>query len=1357
VIGAALALAFFLPAFPPQARAESPIGADIVPDLYSPVFAGSGAFSTSLGGAPASAINPAAGGEAQRIVFDAGYLGMTTFGGEFNWGNVVELGLLVPSKFAVFGGSLHLIHSPFSAFPVKTNFDGNLNIAKELYPGLDLGLGFNFGFGEGEGNWSASGDLGFRYNLGKLSRLENFTLAFVMKSMGKSWTPTAFTPTLGLSTDFIHLRGNGDTADPLKVTGFLDFGVPGFQNFTGKIGAAVVLAEVATISGAWGFNVKDMQNNIAPFLPSLGVSLNFVLRSGGKGIIGGRLPSDGDLSVAMALKPMYSGITGIGAGLTWFVGVTDKTPPSIAVDYPETLWISPNNDGIADALEFPIRIYDQRYVTEWVFEIKNDSGEAVRTYRNKEIRPETQGVRNVFIRLVMVKSGVEIPPSLRWDGTSDSGETAPDGRYFFTVSAADDNGNTITTQSFEVVVDNTAPEIEIAELPESARIFSPDGDGNKDTIEIGQSGSREDLWEGGVYDAEGNRVKTFTLSDTEPELLAWDGTDDGGLIVADGVYGYRITATDRAGNTGSAALDNIIISTIQPAVSLAIGDAYFSPNGDGIKDTVALIPGVPVREGIVGWDISVRNAQADVERTITGGNAGGAPPARIDFDGKNNGGTVLVEGIYNGALSVRYRNGYVSTAYSPSFTLDLSPPSASVRAGYTAFSPNNDGNQDEMIITQEGSSEVAWQGTVRRVNAPPSEQPVRTFRFAGVPPSPIAWDGLTDTGAIAPDGEYGYELISTDQAGNTGRSNTVRFSLSTADTPVLLSTDLRDFSPNGDGSRDTVSIVPQIQLNQGISSWKLDILDSTGSLVRTFEGQNAVPPSIPWNGRTAANAIAPDGAYQARMELRYAMGNQPVATSRPFVLDTVAPKAELSVPFTLFSPNGDGLKDFIPINLVTEGNDEWLAEITDSRGTAVQSWNWTGSAPNLTWDGTDSAGNNVPDGTYRLTLSSTDEGGNSFRKTVDNLTVDARIPRIFLTSSSSGIAPKRDAAAGIRLGTVVSLKEGIESWKLELQDDTGRVFRRFPGEDDRTPAPPEAITWNGMDAAGVVREGIYTPVMTVTYTKGDVVTAQAAPIIVDITGPELSFSSLPEFFSPDNDGVDDELIMSLGVRDASPIGNWSLEIREVRPDSQGRATGYGPFYRIEGRGSPAERLVWDGRSNGAKGADGTEGSRGELVQAATDYPFVLKAADILGNESTLEGKIGVDVLVIRDGDLLRIQVPSIVFRANEADFIGLPQEVVDNNNRILRRIAEILNKFRDYKIQVEGHANPVLRTAAEETNELQPLSERRARATVDFLVGFGVNRGRLSATGRGGQRPVVRYEDRDNWWKNRRVEFILIK
>jgi flagellar hook assembly protein FlgD/flagellar motor protein MotB len=964
----------------------------------------------------------------------------------------------------------------------------------------------------------------------------------------------------------------------------------------------------------------------------------------------------------------------------------------------------------------------------------------VRTYRNKELRVETQGFKNILSRIIAGQSGVEIPPTMRWDGILDSGDIADDGTYSFVISASDDNKNVAVTTRYTVMVDNTPPFVEMDEIAEAAKTFSPDGDGNKDTLIIGQSGSTEDLWEAGIYDTAGTKVKGFTMTNESPAPVTWDGTDDQGHFVMDGVYSYRISATDKALNSESASIENIIVSTIQPTVDLTINNAYFSPNGDGVKDTLTFNTSVPIKEGVTGWSIAVRNSSGVIQRTLSGV----APvPATVEFNGRGNSGAVLSEGTYDAELAVNYRNGYVSTDISPIFTLDTTAPRATVRIEYNAFSPNNDGKQDELPLTQEGSPEITWVGEVRRGGrTAANEQPVRTIRFTGTPTGQIFWDGLTDTGALASDGEYTYRLSSTDPAGNSGSSNTVNFTLSTADTPILLSTDLRAFSPNNDRNKDTIAIIPQLQVSQGVSGWKLDVLNNASTVVQTFNGQSAVPASVTWNGKDSAGNTVPDGNYTARIEVRYTAGNQPVAQSRPFTVDTAAPKAQVNAPYTLFSPNADGVKDLIPINVTTEGDDAWEAVITDSKGTVIQSWTWTGKAPDsLPWDGADKAGNKAPDGTYRFALSSTDEAGNSTKIPLDSIQVDARVPRVIFTASQSAVAPK-DGPTGeaLKFSVILTPKDGIESWSLELKDESGAVRRRFPAPGAETDAPPESISWNGYDDTGILREGKFTPQLSVTYTKGDVVSVSTSPVTIDVTGPVLSFSSLPEYFSPDNDGVDDELIMSLGAKDMSPIANWSLEIREPEPPNL-------LFYHIEGRGTPTDQTRWDGRS-----------SKGELVQSATDYPFTFKAVDALGNVSSLDGVIGVDVLVIRDGDNLKIMVPSIVFRANEADFAGLPQSVVDNNNRVLRRIAEILNKFRDYRVQVEGHANPTSKPvpAGEAQSDLT-LSERRARATVDYLIGYGVIRGRLSAVGRGSTKPVIAFEDHDNWWKNRRVEFILIK
>ena len=134
-------------------------------------------------------------------------------------------------------------------------------------------------------------------------------------------------------------------------------------------------------------------------------------------------------------------------------------------------------------------------------------------------------------------------------------------------------------------------------------------------------------------------------------------------------------------------------------------------------------------------------------------------------------------------------------------------------------------------------------------------------------------------------------------------------------------------------------------------------------------------------------------------------------------------------------------------------------------------------------------------------------------------------------------------------------------------------------------------------------------------------------------------------------------------------------------------------------------------------------------------------------------------------------VPSIIFRSDAADFKtedeikgGIKAEQKANNERVIKRIAQILNKFKNYTVVIEGHANNVSGTEVEETQDtnmygkaLEPLSQERAEFVKAQLKKYGVDGNRLTAVGRGGRSPVVARTDKDNWWKNRRVEFILNK
>jgi outer membrane protein OmpA-like peptidoglycan-associated protein len=224
--------------------------------------------------------------------------------------------------------------------------------------------------------------------------------------------------------------------------------------------------------------------------------------------------------------------------------------------------------------------------------------------------------------------------------------------------------------------------------------------------------------------------------------------------------------------------------------------------------------------------------------------------------------------------------------------------------------------------------------------------------------------------------------------------------------------------------------------------------------------------------------------------------------------------------------------------------------------------------------------------------------------------------------------------------------------------------------------------------------------------------------------------------------VEDELTVTITVKDESPIDGWHIEIREPQPPHL-------LFSEWSGQENPPEKILWNGRS-----------ALGELVQSASDYPFKLTVTDVHKNTSVFEGLVEVDVLVIREGANLRVQVPSIIFGSNSGGFDGLTPEVISANDLILRRIAQVLNKFNTYQVRVEGHSNPTARTERErqrEQTELQSLSEARAKAVADYLVNLGVDSQRLTPFGIGAARPIVGIDDRDNWWKNRRVEFLLVK
>lgn len=81
----------------------------------------------------------------------------------------------------------------------------------------------------------------------------------------------------------------------------------------------------------------------------------------------------------------------------------------------------------------------------------------------------------------------------------------------------------------------------------------------------------------------------------------------------------------------------------------------------------------------------------------------------------------------------------------------------------------------------------------------------------------------------------------------------------------------------------------------------------------------------------------------------------------------------------------------------------------------------------------------------------------------------------------------------------------------------------------------------------------------------------------------------------------------------------------------------------------------------------------------------------------------------------------------------------------------LLQEFTDVMVKIEGHCDE---RGTVEYN--LSLGEKRAKATMDYLVGLGVDPARISIISYGKEKPVDTGHTEAAWAKNRRAEFRII-
>jgi len=655
-------------------------------------------------------------------------------------------------------------------------------------------------------------------------------------------------------------------------------------------------------------------------------------------------------------------LTGLFAG-------GNKEVPEVPTVTSGTQYISPNGDGVQDSatLRFTAKVYvksKQGYIPEYGIQIFNEANKLV----HEVVEKEPSDV-NWFFALFRGYDLFELEKEITWNGRDRQGNIVPEGAYDVRLYVLDSSGNRTETEVDTFIVDVTPPEARI--IPPEFNIFSPNDDGIRDVYIIQQTGTVEVEWKGVFTNAAGEEVRTFIWTESAPVDVLWDGTDDAGTKADDGVYTYTLNSTDRAGNRSEDyVVDDIVLNAATPAIDMSLDHTFFSPNGNGIQDTVTVTTRVENPDEVARW--TGRILSDSREALVSVGGEGSVPETYV-VTGYDDQGRRAPEGFYTIAYTVTYKNGFVTSA-ERRIRLDVTPPKVDIRYD-EIFSPNGDGLNDYNDVAIRASEPVSWEGQLldSRGNA----------IFEGSGPRIIEqfrWDGRGQDGEVLPDGSYFIKGIFTDRAGNQYIQEPLEIRIDNRDVDIAMTTG-KVLSPNGDGFEDVLPVVLEPTIDAEIASWRLSFETEAGDAVKSYTGSTELPDTLFWDGSQDSGRRAAEGNYRAFLRVEYEKGDIVEKRSGNFILDVTPPRIRLSVASEPFARTNGDIEGEVRVGINVEDKSEiaeWSIDILNSRGEVIRSYAGVGNpAEQITWNGTTGEGAVAnPDDSYQVQVSMVDIGGN---------------------------------------------------------------------------------------------------------------------------------------------------------------------------------------------------------------------------------------------------------------------------------------------------------------------------------------------------------------------------------------------
>ena len=693
-----------------------------------------------------------------------------------------------------------------------------------------------------------------------------------------------------------------------------------------------------------------------------------------------------------------------------------------------------------------------------------------------------------------------------------------DGSYSIKANVSDIVGNSATTASLTITVDETSPTIAITSPVAGDNII------NKAEAAAGVTISGTAAAGSGGAAVNGQTATITIVDSTNTVKDTYTATVTGGAwsvnvtalqaqALADGSYSIKANLSDAAGNAATTVSQAITVDETSPTIAITSPVA-----GDNIINKTEAAAGVTISGTATAGSggaavngqtatITIVDSTNAVKDTYTATVTGGAWSVNATAAQAQG----LADGNYSIKANVSDAVGNAAATASQAIGVETLAPAVLIS---TTGTTTNQASQT--ISGTVAATEAAAGATVTlfdTVNSVTTQ--IGTATVVGG-----AW---STTVTLPGNGTHSIVAQDTDAAGNIGSSTPVVFTLTTAAPTIAITSPVAgDNIINKTEAAAGVTISGTAAAGSGGAAVNgqtatITIVDSTNAIKDTY---TATVTGGAWSVNvTAAQAQAlADGSYSIKANLSDAAGNAATTATQAITVDETSPtiavtgpvagdniinKAEAAAGVTISGTAAAGSG-----GAAVNGQTATIT-IVDSSNAIKDTYTATVTAGAWLVNVTAAQAQALADGSYSIKANLSDAAGNAATTATQAITVDETSPTIAITSPVAGdnIINKAEAAAGVTIsGTAAAGSGGAavngQTATITIVDGTNAVK-------DTYTATVTAGAWSVNVTAAqaqALADGSYSIKANLSDAAGNAATTATQAITVDETSPTIAIT-----------------------------------------------------------------------------------------------------------------------------------------------------------------------------------------------------------------------------------------------------------